>query len=239
MYERRGIDMIRRFFLLFVSLALGSSCFLPPDSPIAEEEAERREMVRGAWDPATETAEGGDETERREMVRGAWDSPPETAEGRDGGGTREVRVVAPIQLGTAAAVATGHWSAEVLPLGSEAMPEVSISLFDSTAEGDVVGTATYSFPDYACRYALVLERLVGPMVELSQRWGVGPCAEAGRIVLEWGDDQDLAGDWRRPDGSRWFRVRLTPTPPVDAEIESESTTGRGPGWLPGPDMGGD
>jgi hypothetical protein len=143
----------------------------------------------------------------------------------------------PLQI-DADGVMAGHWSAEVVPPGSETMPEVSLSLFDSAVEGDVVGTATYAFTDYACHYALVLVRAIGSAVELSQRWGVGPCAEAGRIVLEWDADEDLVGDWRRPDGSRWFQVRLTPTPPVDAEIESESTTPHGPGWIPGADVSG-
>ncbi len=172
-------------------------------------------MIRGAWKPATRAVDGTN-----------GEAPP---------GTRGP--IAPLQL-DADAVMAGHWSAEVLPLGSEAMPEVSLSLFDSAAEGEVVGTATYAFTDYACHYALVLVRAIGPTVELSQRWGVGPCAEAGRIVLEWGADEDLVGDWRRPDGSRWFQVRLTPTPPMDAATESESTNRRGPGWMPGADRGG-
>lgn len=241
MYELRGSELIRRFVLLFVSIALGSSCFLPPDPPLPEEETDEvqpRQMIRGAWEPQAEAVEGEDEPPRREMIRNAWDSPPEVAEG-EGNVPASVAVqrITPRQFDTDA-VLTGHWSAEILPLGSEAMPEVSLSLFDSAVEGDVVGTATYSFPDYACHYALVLVRSVGPSVELNQRWGVGPCAEAGRIVLEWGADEDLMGDWRRPDGSRWFQVRLAPTPRMDAEIESESRSDRSPGWMPDAGAGG-
>lgn len=198
MYERRGPEFVRRTFLLFVSIVLGGSCFLPPDPPIGEKEPEEPEMIRGAWKPVVPRGAGtnGEEPERvrRVIARLPWDAGPVLLE--------------------------GHWSAEVLPLGSEAMPEVSLSLLESAPEGDVVGTATYSFPDYACHYALVLESMVGRTVELSQRWGVGPCAEAGRIVLQWGDDEDLVGDWRRPDGSRWFQVRLRPMRPVDAEADS-------------------
>lgn len=216
MYERCGVDLTRRFFLLLVSIALGSSCFLPPDPPIAE-----------------------DEPERREMIRGAWDSPADSAEGAGDDRAREVRVIAPIDWDAGGVVMAGQWSAEVLPEGSEAMPEVSLTLFDTAVEGEVVGTATYDFPGYACRYALVLESATGPTVELSQRWGVGPCAEAGKIVLEWDADEDLLGDWRRPDGRRWFQVRLVPTPPAGAQIESEGR-GRGDaGWRPGPNEGTD
>ena len=215
MYERRGPEYVRRFSLLLVSIALGSSCFLPPDPPIPEDETEEPEMIRGAWKPVAPTGTGT------------------TGEGSEG----VRRVIAPPQWDAGSAILEGHWSAEVLPLGSEAMPEVSLSLFESAPEGDVVGTATYSFPDYACHYALVLESMVGPTVELSQRWGVGPCAEAGRIVLQWGDDEDLVGDWRRADGSRWFRVRLSPRRAVDAEGESGSTSRRGSAW-PGGEPGG-
>jgi hypothetical protein len=241
MYERRGVGLTRRFFLLFVSIALGSSCFLPPDPPIPEDEtdeAQGREMIRGAWDPQTETAEERDETRRREMIRGAWDSPPEVAGAPGGEASSGAGRTAMRPQVDADAVMAGHWSAEILPPDSETMPEVSLSLFDAAGEGEVVGTATYAFTDYACHYALVLVSSIGSTVELSQRWGVGPCAEAGRIVLEWGEDEDLVGDWRRPDGSRWFQVRLAPTPPLDAEIESESTSRRGPGWMPGADAGG-
>jgi hypothetical protein len=234
MHERRGVDLVRRFFLLLVSIALGSSCFLPPDPPILEDERERREMIRGAWDPPADTAEVGDPPKRREMIRGAWDTPAGTAEETNGDRAGEVRVIAPIEWDAGEVVIAGHWSAQVLPEGSEAMPEVSLSLFDSAAEGDVVGTATYDFPGYACHYALVLENAVGPVVELSQRWGVGPCAEAGRIVLEWDADDDLLGDWRHPNGRRWFQVRLTPTAPADAQIESQGMSRPGPGWLPSP-----
>lgn len=209
MYERRGVDLTRRFFLLFVSIALGSSCFLPPDPPNVEEEPERRQMIRGAWD-----------------------SPADSTEGADPDEAGTARVIAPVDWDAGGVVMAGQWSAEVMPEGSEAMPEVSLSLFDAALEGEVVGTATYDFPGYACHYALILESADGSSVELSQRWGVGPCAEAGRIVLEWDTEDVLLGDWRRPDGRRWFQVRLTPTPPTDAEIESEGMSGRGRGGGP-------
>lgn len=211
MYERLGVVLTRRFFLLLVSIGLGSSCFLPPDPPTPEEQ------------PA-----------RRQIIRGAWDSPADSVAGATDDGAGSVQIIAPIDWDAGGVVLAGHWSAEVLPEGSEAMPEVSLSLFDSAAEGEVAGTATYDFPGYACHYALVLERAAGDTVELSQRWGVGPCAEAGRIVLEWNSEEDLLGDWRRPDGRRWFQVRLTPTPPPGAEIESEGIRRSGPGWMPGP-----
>ena len=182
MYERRGVELVRPLILFFLSLVIGSSCFLPPDPPLAEDDSQEPGLIQGAWLPASESPDSN-----------AARSTP----------------VEPFAWQAGAVVMAGRWSAEVMPQGSEAMPEVSVSLFDSADEGNVVGTATYSFTDYACHYALVLESTIGSTVELSQRWGVGPCAEAGRILLEWDGDEDLVGDWRRPDGSRWFRVRLT------------------------------
>jgi hypothetical protein len=208
MYERRGVDLVRPLILFFFSLVIGSSCFLPPDPPrVEEEESQEPELIQGAWMP----------------VSAAGDS------NRDQGDSVE-----PFRWDAGRVVMAGRWSAEVVPRGSETMPEVSVSLFDAAEEGNVVGTATYSFANYACHYALVLESTLGNTVQLSQRFGVGPCAEAGRIVLEWDGNDDLVGDWRRPDGSRWFRVRLTLAPAPDVGVGAEPGDRWPQEWNPGP-----
>ena len=210
-----------RALLAFAAISL-SGCFLPPDPPAPASEPSSALAVPS--DAGRPTVGGGAADDS--LVDGAWrpaDPPERSMSG------------ASLTPGVASALSVGTWSARVEPPGSEQLPDVSLWLRDLVLPGDAAGSAEYRFDGYRCRYSLYVEKAEGNTVRLRQRLESGRCAGPGRIILAWEDGESLVGDWVRPDGSPWFRARLSRAPDVSAVPDGGSggaSGGQGPERVP-------
>lgn len=194
------MPLLRPSALLAATMVL-AGCYLPPDPPRA---SEGEGSGRGARvsDPGDRGAIAGDS-----LVDGAWRPAPP----RD----RSLPATS-LTPRVANALSLGTWSAEVEPPGSEQLPDVWLRLRDLVLPGDAAGTAEYRFPGYRCRYALYVDSVEDDTIRLRQRLQEGRCAGPGRIVLVWESGESMVGEWVRPDGSPWFRARLSRTEDVSA-----------------------
>ncbi len=114
----------------------------------------------------------------------------------------------------------GRWAARVEPDTPEALPDVAVTLSGVVTPGASIGSVSYAFERFSCAYELIVHAAAGRTLELRQRRAVGPCSGAGRILLSWDEAGSLIGDWRRPDGTRWFRVHLAKAPDLPLEPDS-------------------
>ncbi len=216
-HKSRGsaVSYPRRVLVALAAVSF-SGCFLPPDP--AQPDPAGSSAIRGSG----EGPEGAAAPRRDSLLDGAW-RVADPIERTVGATSLTPRVASTLSLGT--------WAAEVQPPGSEQLPDVSLWLRDLVLPGDAAGTAEYRFDGYRCRYALFVEAVAENTIRLRQRLETGRCAGPGRIVLVWEDGESLVGDWVRPDGSAWFRARLS-------RIEDVSALPVGPGgrseMAPGP-----
>ncbi len=127
----------------------------------------------------------------------------------------------------------GRWAAKVEPHTPEAMPDVAVTLSGVVTPGASIGSVSYAFERFSCAYELIVHAAAGRTLELRQRRAVGPCSGAGRILLSWDEAGSLIGDWRRPDGTRWFRVRLAKAADLPLEPDDPGNGGGEEGEIVG------